>query len=285
MKPILHRCKPFFILMRLNKPIGILLLLWPTLWALWIAAGGIPPLSILLIFVLGVCVMRSAGCVINDIADRKFDGSVTRTCDRPLIVGTVTTKEASILFIGLCTLGFLLVLNLNEFTIKLSVIGVLLATLYPFTKRMTHLPQVVLGAAFAFAVPMAFAAISGAISTVGWWLYGIALVWPVGYDSIYALMDKEDDLKIGIKSTAIFFGKFDIAIISLLQLSVIVGLFVVGHLLHFNAFYDLCVLIALLLMGYQIYLIKGRTPSNYYNAFYSNHWVGMIVFLGIIFNY
>lgn len=285
MKPILHRCKPFFILMRFNKPIGILLLLWPTLWALWIAASGIPPLPILLIFILGVCVMRSAGCVINDIADRKFDGAVSRTRDRPLVVGTVSTKEALILFVGLCTLGFLLVLNLNEFTIKLSVIGVLLATLYPFTKRMIHLPQVVLGAAFAFAVPMAFAAISGTISTVGWWLYGIALVWPVAYDSIYALMDKEDDLKIGIKSTAIFFGKLDIAIISLLYLSVITGLFVVGHLLHFNGFYDLCVLIALLLMGYQIYLIKGRTYSNYHYAFHSNHWVGLIIFLGIIFNY
>lgn len=268
--------------MRLNKPIGSLLLLWPTLWALWIAARGFPPTSILLLFIAGVVVMRSAGCVINDIADRKLDAGVMRTQNRPLVVGSVSTKQASVLFLGLCLIGLILVLQLNRLTIALSVIGLLLASIYPFTKRVTHLPQVVLGIAFAWSVPMAFVAINQTIPLTGWLLFLIAAAWPVAYDTIYALMDKDDDLKVGIKSTAILFGGRAITFIMAIQLSVISGLVLVGFLLELTRWYYLSLLIALLVLGYQWWLVQQQTTQHYFRAFKNNQWLGLIIFIGII---
>ncbi|MBA2654000.1 MAG: 4-hydroxybenzoate octaprenyltransferase [Gammaproteobacteria bacterium] len=271
--------------MRLDKPIGIFLLLWPTLWALWIAAEGPPPLRILIVFILGVIVMRSAGCVVNDIADRHVDGAVERTKSRPLVVGTLTLKQALVLFLVLSLVGLVLALQLNSYALSLAPIGLLLAIIYPFTKRVTHLPQLVLGAAFAWSIPMAFAAVSNDMPAVAWLLFGLAVLWPFCYDSIYALMDKEDDLKVGIKSTAILFGKWNIAIISALQVTLILGWLMLGLSLNFNWFYYFGVLGAAIMMGYQGVLMTAHTPQNYYRAFYNNHWVGCIIFAGIIFNY
>jgi 4-hydroxybenzoate polyprenyltransferase len=271
--------------MRFDKPIGSLLLLWPTLWALWIAQHGIPSYKILIIFVLGVFIMRSAGCVINDLADQKFDGSVSRTKQRPLVVGSVNSSEAILLFIFLCFLSLLLVLQLNFFTIKLSVIALILAICYPFSKRFMPIPQVILGAAFAWSVPMVFAALHSHVPWEGWLLYALAAVWPVAYDSIYALMDREEDLKIGVKSTAILFGRYDLLIISLLQLFVLFGLCFIGYRLKFSVLFYLSFCVAFVLMGYQFLLIKSRTIENYYRAFKCNNWVGLSIFLGIFTSY
>lgn len=272
-------------LTRLNKPIGIFLLLWPTLWALLIASNGFPPFRITAIFILGVVLMRSAGCVINDIADRKFDGLVKRTQHRPLITGGVSIQEAGLLFFSLCFVAFLLVLQLNIFTIKLSFIGVVLAAIYPFTKRITHFPQVILGLAFAWAVPMVFAAVQNAIPLLGWLLFVIAALWPIAYDTIYALMDKEDDLKIGVRSTAIIFGKKDLLLIMLLQCFVLVLLICLGCLANLNGIFYLSVLLAFMLIGYQGYLIKRRNTASYYRAFYVNHWQGFVIFIGVLSSY
>lgn len=269
-------------LMRLDKPIGMFLLLWPTLWALWIAGEGWPKVQILVVFLLGVVVMRSAGCVINDIADRSFDGRVERTKQRPLVTGTVRLKEAIILFLLLNLLGFLLVLQLNGLTIMLSFVALILASFYPFTKRVTYFPQVVLGAAFGWSVPMVFAAQTGSVPVIAWLIYAIAIIWPIAYDSIYALSDKADDLKIGLKSTVIFFGKFDVMIIFLLQALVIVSLFLLGYFLHLANIYYLSVMLASLLMGYQFYLVAGK---HYHRAFLNNNWVGLIIFIGILLSY
>jgi 4-hydroxybenzoate polyprenyltransferase len=278
--------KAFSDLMRLNKPIGSLLLLWPTLWALLIASSGaIPDFKIMGIFVLGVFVMRSAGCVINDIVDQKFDGKVARTENRPLVTGRISRKKAIYLFLTLCLIAFLLVLPLNRYTLELSSIGFVLAILYPFAKRVTHFAQIVLGAAFAWSIPMAFAAVTNQVPTIAWLLYVTAILWAVAYDSIYALMDREDDIKIGIKSTVLLFGKRSASIIFLIHLSVIASLLRLGCLCHYNSFFYVSLFIALLMICYQMLLIHcGNTPSHYYRAFCNNHWLGCIVFLGIALN-
>ena len=218
-------------LMRIDKPIGTLLLLWPTLWALWLSGMAIPPLPVLLVFVLGVIVMRAAGCVINDYADRKVDGHVKRTAARPLASGLVTEKEAKLLFVGLALLAFLLVLTMNRMTIMLSVVGLALAWVYPFMKRYTHLPQVVLGAAFGWAIPMGWSAVSESLPLVCWLVFIANLCWTVAYDTQYAMVDRDDDLKIGVKSTAILFGRYDKLIIGLLQLAALGLMALVGILL------------------------------------------------------
>lgn len=269
-------------LMRLHKPIGIFLLLWPTLWALWVAAGGLPSIKILVVFLLGVVLMRSAGCVINDLADRNFDGRVERTKQRPLVTGAVRLKEAIILFLVLCLLAFLLVLQLNGLTVMLSLVALILASLYPFTKRITHFPQVVLGAAFGWSVPMVFAAQTGSIPAIAWLIYSIAIIWPVAYDSIYALSDRADDLKVGLKSTVILFGKFDVALIMLLQTLVIMSLILLGYFLDLPTIYYLSVVAASLLMVYQFYLVA---QERYQRAFLNNNWVGFIIFIGIMLSY
>lgn len=273
---------PMIAIMRLNKPTGYFLLLWPTLWSLWITANGKPSFSMLLIFVAGVFVMRSAGCVINDIADRKIDGYVERTKNRPLVTGQISLKQAILLFLVLSLSGFVLVLQLNTYAVFLSVFGLLLAVFYPFTKRYTHFPQVVLGLAFAWPVPMVFAAQCNHVPLFGWFLYLLAVLWPVGYDSIYALIDKEDDLKAGIKSTVVYFKNFDKVAIFIFQGVTLLGLFFLGEILKMGLSYFLALGVALAMVGYQYYLIAHRKN---YQAFVNNSWMGFVIFVGIVLNY
>ncbi|MFU8798341.1 MAG: 4-hydroxybenzoate octaprenyltransferase [Gammaproteobacteria bacterium] len=263
-------------LMRVHRPIGIFLLLWPTLWALWIAGNGHPDPQIIFIFVCGVFIMRSAGCVINDYADKKFDGYVERTKDRPLVTGEVTPKEALILFSVLCFTAFTLVLFLNTLTILLSPIAVILAGLYPFAKRYTYWPQAILGTAFAWAIPMAFAAQINYIPPIAWLMFLMTILWTIIYDTQYAMVDRRDDKKIGIKTTALLFGKYDCFIIGLFQCTVILLLYFIG--VHYFA-----LLGAGLLFIYQQYLMKDRIPKNCFNAFLNNNWVGLVIFLGLLF--
>jgi len=273
-------------LMRLNRPIGILLLLWPTLWALWIAGEGMPSFHVLMTFIFGVVLMRSAGCVINDFADRKIDAHVERTQNRPLAAGRVTTKEALILFVVLCLFAFFMALFfLNTLTIALSVVAVLLASLYPFMKRYTYLPQFVLGAAFAWAIPMAFAAELGTVPAIAWLLFLITVLWTVAYDTMYAMVDRPDDLKIGVKSTAILFGRADRLIIGVLQAVVLSLLVVVGLLLDLHMIYFVSLVIALSLVVYQQILIYERMPQGCFKAFLNNNWFGLIVFIGMMLSY
>ncbi len=275
----------YSLLTRLNKPIGIFLLLWPTLWALWLAAGGFPSWSVLIVFILGTVLMRSAGCAINDYADRDFDAHVQRTKDRPLAQGTVSPKEALLVALVLAFLAFLLVLTMNALTIKLSFIAVSLAALYPFTKRFTFIPQVFLGAAFAMAVPMAFAAQTGEVPTLAWLVFVIALTWPVAYDTMYAMVDRADDVKIGLKSTAILFGELDVIATMFLQLMVLCGLYFVGQRAELGWIYWLGIIVAAGLMVYQYFLIREREPAKCFAAFLNNHYVGMVVFVCIALDY
>ncbi|WEA07772.1 4-hydroxybenzoate octaprenyltransferase [Pantoea dispersa] len=271
-------------LMRIDKPIGTLLLLWPTLWALWLSGMAIPPLSVLLVFVLGVFVMRAAGCVINDYADRNVDGHVKRTAARPLASGAVTEKEAKLLFAGLGLLAFLLVLTMNRMTILLSFGGLALAWVYPFMKRYTHLPQVVLGAAFGWAIPMGWAAVSESLPFVCWLVFLANICWTVAYDTQYAMVDRDDDLKIGVKSTAILFGRYDKLIIGLLQLAALGLMVLVGILLHLNGAFYWSLLLAGGLFVHQQKLIAGRERELCFQAFLNNNYVGLVLFIGVLLN-
>jgi len=253
-----HNWKAYAQLMRLDKPVGIYLLLWPTLWALLMAAQGLPPLGITVIFVAGVVVMRSAGCVINDYADRNVDGRVKRTTQRPLATGEATPKQALQLFGALIVIAFILVLFLNWQTIALSVVALMLAASYPFMKRYTHLPQVVLGAAFGWAIPMAFMAVQETVPTYAWWLFIANLLWTVAYDTMYAMVDRDDDLQIGVKSTAILFGKNDVLIVMLLQACALIILWCIGCTINATWPYYTAVLFSALLCVRQYQLIKRR---------------------------
>jgi 4-hydroxybenzoate polyprenyltransferase len=273
---------PYIYLMRLHKPIGILLLLWPTLWALWLAGNGKPNLIIVIVFALGVFLMRTAGCIINDIADRNFDAHVERTRSRPLATKEISVKSALLLFAVLCFIAFLLVLQLNRFTICLAFVGLGLAVLYPFMKRFTHLPQVGLGLAFAWGVPMAFAAEQGALPTQSWIVFLAACLWPIIYDTMYAITDREDDVKIGIKSTAILFAAHEKKILFFLQLVFLFLLIIVGVLFAMQWPYFLSIFFVAILFGYQLKLIH---MNQSFKAFLNNNWVGMIVFIGIMTSY
>ena len=275
----------FHRLMRTDKPIGALLLLWPTLWALWVATPGVPPLWILLVFVAGVWLMRAAGCVVNDYADRKFDGHVKRTANRPLPSGAVTENEARGLFIILVLLAFALVLTLNLMTILLSVAALGLAWIYPFMKRYTHLPQVVLGAAFGWSIPMAFAAVSESVPLSCWIMFFANILWAVAYDTEYAMVDRDDDVKIGIKSTAILFGSHDKLIIGILQVLVMAMMAAVGWLNGLGWIYYATVLVAGALFVYQQVLIAGRERDACFKAFLNNNYVGLVLFLGLAVSY
>ena len=275
----------FHRLMRTDKPIGALLLLWPTLWALWVATPGVPPLWILLVFVAGVWLMRAAGCVVNDYADRKFDGHVKRTANRPLPSGAVTENEARTLFVVLVLLAFALVLTLNMMTILLSVAALALAWVYPFMKRYTPLPQVVLGAAFGWSIPMAFAAVSESVPLSCWIMFLANILWAVAYDTQYAMVDRDDDVKIGIKSTAILFGRFDRLIIGILQVAVMALMASIGWLSGLGWVYYATVLIAGGLFVYQQVLIAGRERDACFKAFMNNNYVGLVLFLGLAFSY
>ncbi|WP_031570069.1 4-hydroxybenzoate octaprenyltransferase [Rheinheimera texasensis] len=268
-------------LMRLDKPIGIYLLLWPTAWALWLAAEGFPSLTMLLVFGLGVVLMRSAGCVINDYADRNFDGAVERTKNRPLAAGRVSSREALQLFVLLLVLSASLLLFLNWQTVLLSGVAVLLAAIYPFMKRVTHLPQVVLGAAFSWGMPMSFMAIQGQLPLLVWVLYGANLLWTVAYDTFYAMVDQEDDVKIGVKSTARLFGRYGFWIIGLLQLGTLALLEWAGQLAGLGEAYSYALLTVLLLFFYQ-HRIARQGRDGCFRAFLHNHYVGAVVFAGIV---
>ena len=272
-------------LMRTDKPIGALLLLWPALWALWVATPGVPPLWILGVFIAGVWLMRAAGCVVNDYADRKFDGHVKRTAHRPLPSGQVTEKEARTLFIVLVLLSFLLVLTLNTMTILLSVAALALAWVYPFMKRYTHLPQVVLGAAFGWSIPMAFAAVSESVPLSCWLMFLANILWAVAYDTQYAMVDRDDDLKIGIKSTAILFGRHDKLIIGILQVAVLALMVTMGYLNGLNWAFYWAVLVAGMLFVYQQKLIAKREREACFKAFMNNNYVGLVLFLGLAMSY
>ena len=268
-------------LMRADKPIGTLLLLWPTLWALWLAARGFPQWHLLIIFLLGVFLMRSAGCVINDYADRNFDSQVKRTAQRPLATGSIDKREALQLCAALCGIAFVLVLFTNKLTILLSFGAVLLAGLYPFMKRYTHLPQVVLGAAFGWSIPMAFAAQSENLPRGCWVLFIANILWTVVYDTFYAMVDRDDDIKIGVKSTAILFGEDDRMITGILQACFIVAMILVGTQFKLGYWYFVALIGAGGLFIYQQYLIRHRQRDACFRAFLHNNWVGAVIFAGI----
>ncbi|WP_415892888.1 4-hydroxybenzoate octaprenyltransferase [Neptuniibacter sp. PT8_73] len=272
-------------LMRVEKPIGIYLLLWPAYWALWIAAEGVPSYDILIIFTLGVFLTRSAGCVINDFADRKIDGHVKRTAQRPIPAGLVTAKEALVLFAGLMLIAFIAVLFTNLTTILLSGGGLLLAACYPFMKRYTHLPQVVLGAAFAWSVPMAFTAVNETVPSYAWLIYIATLLWTVAYDTMYAMVDRDDDLKIGVKSTAILFGDADKVIIGVLQASTLLTFVLLGMKLQLGWIFYVGLAVAGILFVYQQLLIRDRERDACFKAFLNNHYAGLAIFIGLAGHY
>jgi 4-hydroxybenzoate polyprenyltransferase len=269
-------------LVRLDKPIGILLLLWPALWALWLAAGGRPPAKILAIFIAGVVVMRSAGCIMNDIADRKVDALVARTRMRPLASGEISVKGALVLLYLLGVSALILVCGLlNRLSFYYACLGLVLAAVYPYLKRITHLPQLGLGFAFSISIPMAFAAVQAKVPPAAWVLFGAGVIWPLIYDTMYAMLDREDDLKAGVKSTAILWGRHESRVIAFLQLVFIGLMFYVGVLFKLKPLYNLSLLITMLLFTYQQALIKSQDPQKCFRAFLNNQWVGLIIFLGI----
>ncbi|MCZ4296202.1 4-hydroxybenzoate octaprenyltransferase [Vibrio sinaloensis] len=268
-------------LMRMDKPIGTLLLLWPTLWALIISAQGMPSLKVLLVFVLGVIFMRAAGCVINDFADRKVDGHVKRTKQRPLPSGRVTSKEALALFALLAVSSFALVLSMNALTIQLSFVGIVLAFIYPFMKRFTHLPQLFLGLAFSWSIPMAWAAQANEVPVMVWFIFAINALWTIAYDTQYAMVDRDDDLKIGIKSTAILFGRFDKMVIGFLQLVTLVMLMFVGTWYQLGSSYYWSLLVVGALFVFQQHLIRHRDRDLCFRAFLNNNYVGMVITIGL----
>lgn len=285
MTSLWNRLQPYWQLTRMNRPIGILLLLWPTLTALWIAAGGLPDIKILLIFIAGVVLMRAAGCAINDYADRHIDGQVWRTENRPLATGALTPRQAVLTFVTLALVAFILVLQLNSFTITLSLIAVLLAAIYPFMKRFTYLPQLVLGMAFGWAIPMAFAAQTNALPAIVWWLFVANIVWTTMYDTFYAMADREDDLQAGVKSTAILFGKNDLLIQALLQLGFLLIMILIGLQLQLSMVFYFGLLIAGMLFMYQLRLSKHRERKACLQAFLNNNWVGAVVFFSTVLHY
>lgn len=267
--------------MRIDRPIGTYLVMWPALWSLWLAAKGVPDIHLLLVFISGAFLMRSAGCVINDFADRHIDGHVQRTQHRPLATAVITSKEALQLFILLCLSAAVLLLFTNALTASYAVLAFLLATLYPFTKRFTQLPQVILGMAFSCSIPMAFAAQTNNVPLVALALYFAVISWVVAYDTFYAMVDREDDIKINVKSTAILFGRYDRIITALLQLIFLALLILIGHQQALGTIYFSSLLIISGLFLYQQYLIKDRSPAACFKAFLNNNFVGMAVFIGI----
>lgn len=279
------RAIDFIQLTRLDRPIGTYLLLWPTLFALWLAASGFPEPVLLLVFILGVILMRSAGCAINDFADRKVDGHVSRTRNRPLATGKVSAREALVTFVILVTCSAALLLLTNWLTFKLALIAVVLATVYPFCKRFTFYPQIVLGAAYSMAIPMAFAAQTGELPSALWLLYIANLLWTVAYDTEYAMSDRPDDLLIGVKSTAILFGDADRLMVGLLQGLALLCLLLVGSRFALGGYYYLGLLAMLLSFAWQHWLIRDRDPQACLAAFLSNHWSGLLMFVGVVLHF
>ncbi len=272
-------------LMRLDRPIGFYLLMWPTLWALWVAGGGRPDEAIFAIFMAGVVVTRCAGCIINDIADRGFDPYVTRTRERPLATGRVSVVEAALLFVGLGLIAIGLVTLLNPLSRLVAAAAAVLMIIYPFVKRILSVPQLVLGAAFAMAIPLAFAAQTGEIPEVAWLMFAVTVIWAIIYDTMYAMVDRPDDLQVGIKSTAILFGDADRFMIGALQALMLLGLVLMGSRLSMGLWYFLGVALAAAFMAWHQYLIRDRDTAACFRAFLNNHYIGMVVFIGIALDY
>ena len=272
-------------LMRFDRPIGILLLLWPTLWALWIAGEGSPSAKNILIFCTGVVLMRAAGCIMNDVADRDFDPHVERTRSRPLASGELTVRQALLTFFIVMLLAFGLVLMTNALTVKLAFAGAVLASTYPFFKRWTHLPQVVLGLAFGWGIPMAFAAETGHVASAAWWILVINVIWSVIYDTLYAMVDRDDDISIGLKSTAILFGRFDLLILRILKILMIGLLVWLGFQLQFPWPWFAGVAVAAALFIQQQYLVRNRDRDACFKAFLNNNWVGVAIWVGLLIGY
>ena len=277
----LAELRDYAYLMRLHRPIGIWLLMWPMLWALWLAAGGLPDLRVLVIMLAGTVLMRSAGCIINDFADRDFDPHVRRTRDRPLAARRIAPQSALLLFAALIAAAFLLVLQLDRFTILLSFAGAGLAISYPFFKRFFPAPQFYLGVAFGWAVPMAFAAQTGSIPRLGWLLLLIAILWAAIYDTLYAMVDRDDDVALGLKSTALLFGDMDRVMIAAMQGLMLFGLVLVGRNAQLGNWYWSSLVVAAALFAYQQWLAKDRDRDRCFRAFLNNHYVGMAIFIGI----
>lgn len=280
-----RRLPDFIQLGRLDRPIGIYLVLWPTLWALWVASEGQPSAKNLLIFIAGVFLTRTGGCVINDYADRNFDGDVQRTQNRPLATGRISPKEALLVAAIIGLLCFILVLFTNLATIIWSVGALLLACIYPFMKRYTYFPQVVLGAAFAWSIPMAFAAAGKPVPSLAWLMFGATVLWTMAYDTFYAMVDREDDLQVGIRSTAILFGDADLIIIATLELMAALALWLLGNQLHFSFWYFGAIILACILWGWQLWQCRERDTEQCFRAFLHNHWVGAVIFGGIFLHY
>ena len=283
--PLGERVYQYALLTRAHKPVGIYLLLWPCLWALWIAAEGVPDTWILIVFVLGTVLMRSAGCAINDFADRNIDAHVERTKNRPLATGAVSPREAIGVFLALSILAFFLVLTMNTLTIYISFVGLALAAIYPFAKRFTYLPQIFLGAAFAWAIPMAFTAITNATNKTTWLLYIIVVLWALAYDTIYAMADRDHDLKIGVKSTAILFGDADVTIVAIIEAVVLLGLLLLGGQLEFGIWFYGAWLVTALMTAFLVFMAADRQPAHCLMAFFNHHLLGLIIFIGIVLHY
>jgi len=281
----LRRLPDFIALGRLDRPIGIYLLMWPTLWALWIAAEGDPSFKLIFIFIAGVFLTRTGGCIVNDFADRDFDGHVSRTANRPLATGRVSSKEALAIAALIGLLAFVLVLFTNTFTILLSVGGLLLACTYPYMKRHTYLPQLVLGAAFAWAIPMAFAAVGESVPEHAWLIYLATVSWTMAYDTLYAMVDREDDLKVGIKSSAILFGDMDLVMVGVLDATALLAMALLGNRLEFSGWYYAGLGAAILLWAWQLWQSRQRDRDACFKAFLHNHWVGAVIFAGIFLHY
>ncbi len=282
---MIERLTQYALLMRLHRPIGAFLLLWPTLWALWFAAAGRPEVHVLVVFVLGVVLMRSAGCVINDYADRDFDPHVARTRSRPIAAGRVRPREALALFAVLCLTAFALVLTLNRLTILLSFVGAFLAVSYPFLKRYTHLPQFYLGAAFGWSIPMAFAAQTDAVPLPGWLLFAANVCWSVAYDTAYAMADRDDDLRVGVKSTAILFGHYDRLMVGIFHAATLVLLALVGFMAERGILYYAGLAVAAGFALYQQTLMRERTRTACFKAFLNNNRFGAVIFAGLMLDY
>ena len=280
-----RRVEEYIRLMRLNRPIGIWLLLWPTLWALWVAGNGHPDPKVLVVFVLGVTVMRSAGCIINDFADRNVDPHVRRTRERPLAARRVTPTEALLLFVGLLGVALWLATFLNPFTLRLACVGAALTVSYPLMKRFFALPQLYLALAFSWGVPMAFAALLGTLPRVAWVMFVATIIWVTIYDTLYAMVDREDDLKVGVNSSAIVFADMDRLIVGALQLTMLVALALMGRTLLFGNAYLAALGVAAVFFIYQQWLIRARDPDACLRAFLNNHYVGMSIFIGILLEY
>jgi 4-hydroxybenzoate polyprenyltransferase len=280
-----ERLRHYALLVRLHRPIGIFLLMWPTVWALWIAGEGQPPWQVVLIFVLGVVLMRSAGCAINDYADRNIDGYVLRTDQRPLVSGDVSPREALVAFVVLSLAAFALVLLLSWQTVLLALVALVFAAIYPFMKRYTHLPQVVLGAAFGWAIPMAFSAVTGTVPLDAWLLFAAALSWTLVYDTEYAMVDREDDLKIGVKSTAVLLGNRDRLFVGAFQVLMLVILVLVGMRVQLGMAYYIGLGVAALLFVRQQFQIRRREPAACFRAFLDNNCLGIAITLGLMLDY